>query len=189
MSGKEIMARIQEMERLLSATDDSDIDQFAQEVVKEEAKILTESTGIPVSNKMDFSNQNTKMSMIAAANAFVEIAKQIMAEESAGDKQVDKEYEQAVKEEDKVIGASDDSDADDEDTKIASELIRLAGLILSEDEDEEDDKEDDKEEAPVAKKGADETPVEDKEEKTASINDLMKMVASLSQKVDALSKK
>jgi hypothetical protein len=162
-SRKVLLAQIDEMSARLAGDSDAVITQWADEIVKDEAKTLEESTGIPVRDKMDFSDQNTKMSSVA--EALIAVAKSMMGEESEGDKQVDEQYEDAVVEEDKAIGASIEE-------RVASQLVRLASAILADDDEDDDEDEDDAEEAPKAKKSAEDDLVDEGEKTAAEKKDL-----------------
>jgi hypothetical protein len=190
-----LLAQIDDMEKRLAGESDDEISAWAEEIVEEEAKVLQESTGIPVRNKMDFSDQNTKMSSVA--DTLVKLAKSLMGEESEGDKQVDQQYEEEVKNEDEIIGASEN--------KVASALVKLAAALLAEEEGEEEgeaekgkkaeEKKDVPAEEPKAKKAAEEKPAEDKKAegekdekacKAAEINKLEKVIAYAQKKLAAL---
>ncbi len=163
MARKALLAQIDSLEARLASETDDEIADWAEDIVEEEADVLEDSTGIPVSDTMDFSDQNTKMSSVA--DSLVMLAKSLMGEESEADKDIDKEYVEIVEEEDKIIEASEH--------KIASVLARLASMLLAEGEEEE-------EEEVEAKKSAED------EENKEEMEKLSKVIAYATKKLAAL---
>lgn len=82
-NAKSVMAEIDELERQLDASDDSELEQWAEELGKEEASIAERSTGISVEESMDQNERAEKNWPVQAKTAarLLKLASELLDDE------------------------------------------------------------------------------------------------------------